>query len=270
MPSAVTGSLSHTLQEIALGRTRVFTAARGNGPLVLFVHGGFHGAWCWADWLAQFAAQNIPAAAIDLAGHGGLPQPVDFTMLGVADMARDVAGAAKALGGEIVLAGHSLGALTVMAAAADVKPVAMILLAPAPPANVPDVRLLAPFPTDQAVAPPPTERARKWFFAGRDAVDVDSYVARLCPESPVFLNDLYNRNVTVDPAWTKGPSLCVSGGRDESPLHHTGQDEKIASFYGAELLVEPDAGHCLMAERNGAAASICDWLRRKGLAGNVS
>lgn len=259
-----------TLQEIPLFRARVWTTVGGQTPRLLFVHGGFHGAWCWSPWLEHFAAHNIPAAAIDLTGHGGLQQPADFITLSLVDMARDVSAAARALGGDMILAGHSLGALTVMAAAAEVKPVGMILLAPAPPANVADVRLLPPFPTENPVAPPPPERARKWFFAGRDEVDAAAYAARLCPESPAFLNDLYSRSITVDPAWTTGPSLCVSGGSDDSPLHHAGQDEKIAAFYGAEFITVPDGGHCLMAEHNAAPALICDWLRRNGLVSPVS
>jgi len=239
---------------------RLFSIA-GKGLPLLFIHGGFHGAWCWAPFLLYFAARGRAVAAIDLRGHGGLVQDADFARAGVAQMCEDVIEAAAALGGEVILAGHSLGALVAMAAAEPIRPHGLVLLAPQPPANVRDVRLLPPFPRDGLVAPPPTERARKWLFGGRDG-DLTPYLARLCPESPAFLNDLYERQVSVTPAWVRGPVLCLSGGRDDSPLHVAGQDGAIAAFYGTTVMRIPDASHCLMADdaRNTGAGLIADWL----------
>ena len=252
-----------------LTRGRLFSTARGQGPIVLFVHGGFHGAWCWAPFLTTFNTHNVPAAALDLTGHGGLAQSDDFIKMGIAEMAADIVEAAARLGGPIVLAGHSLGALATMAAAEHIQPQGLILLAPAPPANIAGLRLLPPFPDDRAVVPPTAERARKWFLGGYAGSDIAEYVARLCPESPAFLNDLYRRNITVDPGWVRGPTLCVSGAADDTPLHPAGQDEAIAAFIGAELQKLPHAGHCFMLDdsRESAAALLLNWLRRHDLAG---
>jgi len=251
-----------------VGRSRLTATARGQGPAVLFVHGGFHGSWCWTPFLAFLKSHNVSVAAMDLPGHGGLKPPANFANLGVADMASEIAQAARHLGGDIILAGHSLGALAVMAAAAIVKPKALILLAPAPPANVYGVKLLPPFPTDTPVAPPPEARARKWFMSGLNNADLTPYMARLCPESPAFLNDLYNRNITVDPNWIQGPTLCLSGGQDDSPLHPKGQDEAVAAFFAAELQTLPEAGHCLMLDdsRHTAADLLLTWLKQNKLA----
>ena len=39
---------------------------------VLFVHGAYTGAWCWAEhFLDWFAAAGHPAHAVSLSGHGG-------------------------------------------------------------------------------------------------------------------------------------------------------------------------------------------------------
>ncbi|HIC81784.1 MAG TPA: hypothetical protein EYP07_12600, partial [Kiloniellaceae bacterium] len=76
----------------ALGRALGRTAEDGaEGPALLFVHGAHHGAWCFAAYLAFFDALGIPAAALDLRGHGGLPQDAAFCRQGVAAMAEDVA-----------------------------------------------------------------------------------------------------------------------------------------------------------------------------------
>ena len=264
------GSLEN-LNAQPLSRGRLYSTARGQGPALLFVHGGFHGAWCWAPFLAFFRAQGVPAAAVDLSGHGGLAQPADFLTMGVNDMAADIEEAAARLGSPVILAGHSLGALAAMAAAQHVKPCGLILLAPAPPANVTGVRLLAPFPDNHAVAPPGEERARKWFLNGTIGADITAYLLRLCPESPAFLNDLYRRKITVDPAWIQGPALCVSAAADDTALHPAGQDEAVAAFFSAELQKLPHAGHCFMLDdsRENAAALILDWLRRHDLTGRV-
>jgi pimeloyl-ACP methyl ester carboxylesterase len=36
----------------------------------VFVHGGFHAAWCWARTIAELEALGHEAAAVDLPGHG--------------------------------------------------------------------------------------------------------------------------------------------------------------------------------------------------------
>jgi len=249
--------------------TRLFLAPGDSDmPTLLLVHGGFHGAWCWTSFLALFTRAGIPSAALDLCGHGGQVPPDDFLTRGAEAMASDIAEAAAVLGGNVVLVGHSLGALAAMLAAKTVAPRGMILLAPAPPANVTDVRLLPPFPADTLVAPPPEDRARKWFLAGYSGDDIAPYVARLCAESPAFLNDLYERRIAVKSGWIKGPVLCLSGGKDDTALHRAGQDERIAAFYDAELITLPNAGHCMMLDDScdTAASSIVAWLRRKELA----
>lgn len=37
---------------------------------ILFIHGYWHGAWCWADVLARVTAAGARALAVDMAGHG--------------------------------------------------------------------------------------------------------------------------------------------------------------------------------------------------------
>ena len=41
---------------------------------LLFVHGGAHAAWCWAEhFLNAFAANGYRALAVSLRGHGASP-----------------------------------------------------------------------------------------------------------------------------------------------------------------------------------------------------
>src|SRR6202008_4139991 len=46
-----------------------------NAP-VLFVHGAWHGAWCWDEhFLDFFAAKGYRSLAVSLRGHGKSPAP---------------------------------------------------------------------------------------------------------------------------------------------------------------------------------------------------
>ena len=43
-------------------------------PPVVFIHGTFHGAWCWEQhWLEHFSKAGLEAHAISLRGTSGSP-----------------------------------------------------------------------------------------------------------------------------------------------------------------------------------------------------
>ena len=42
-------------------------AEPGGRPPLIFIHGAWHGAWCWERFLDYFAARGYPCYAVDLA-----------------------------------------------------------------------------------------------------------------------------------------------------------------------------------------------------------
>src|SRR3546814_6521354 len=92
---------------VAGGRLITARAAAPGRPTLLWVPGAFHGAWCYAHYLQFFAAQGVACAALDLPGHGGLPQAPGFTRLAIADLAACVMAACEHIGGPVIVAGHS-------------------------------------------------------------------------------------------------------------------------------------------------------------------
>ncbi len=82
----------------------------------VLVHGGAHGAWCWAPLLPLLEA---PAWALDLPGRGR--RPADLRRLSCADWAgsvvRDIEGAGLS---DVVLVGHSLAGVTLPRVAARI------------------------------------------------------------------------------------------------------------------------------------------------------
>ena len=206
--------------------------------------------------MAHLAAEGIGAAAIDLRGHGGLVQSADFPDQGLWEMVEDVREAAQSLPSGIRLAGHSLGARVALHAAAGMSFRGLALLAPAARS-----RVLPRFSSGRSVAPPPADRAGKWFLSG-GGVEIANYLARLCPESPRFLNDCFHDAAEVDPGAVTCPILCLSGGKDGSPLHPAGQDEEIAARFRARLYKIPQSGHCMMMDggRRLAVEHILQWI----------
>lgn len=80
---------------------------------VVLVHGGFHGAWCWADVLPLI---ERPAVAVDLPGRGARPAAGErVTFSRCVDAVLDDAD--RAGFDRFLLVGHSLGGLTIAATA---------------------------------------------------------------------------------------------------------------------------------------------------------
>ncbi|WP_270935584.1 alpha/beta fold hydrolase [Falsiroseomonas oryzae] len=250
-------------RRVVLSRGAVFVGS-GVGVPILCIPGGYHGAWCFTPWLKLFAEAGIAAAALEPRGKGTLDAAAD-PATGVEDYAADAVEAAAALGGRVVLLGHSLGALVAMRAAARMEGVAGLLLAaPSPPGNLPEA---APVPTvpEGALLRPPVEKvvvAR--YLGGMRPEGLSAYRAALSPESPRALNDRYALRIPVEPARLAGvPVLVLEAGRDDPERHPAGQDEAIARFLDGAHQLLPEAPHCLMTGpwAVAGAAPLIAWHR---------
>lgn len=82
-------------------------------PLVVLVHGAWHGAWCWAPLQARLDDAGIASLAIDLPGHGVSTAPLT-DMHGDAQHVADVV---ETLDRPVVLVGHSYGGAVITEAA---------------------------------------------------------------------------------------------------------------------------------------------------------
>lgn len=91
------------------------------GPPLLFVHGAWHGAWVWENFLPWFAERGYRSYALDLRGHGQLargsatdPDPAPLLRHRVADYVADLSAAVAQVGSPApVLVGHSMGGMIV-------------------------------------------------------------------------------------------------------------------------------------------------------------
>ena len=84
-------------------------------PPFLLIHGAWHGAWCWDKLIPALAARGRKAIAIDLPGGGDDPTPLAEVTLDLC--AQRVTEALEALGEPAILLGHSMGGISITAAA---------------------------------------------------------------------------------------------------------------------------------------------------------
>ncbi|MGB3434072.1 alpha/beta hydrolase [Achromobacter sp.] len=268
-PSAHTDPLDFSLADrlparpAGQGRLIIGAAPQDDRPGLLFVPGAYHGAWCYAHYLDYFARAGLACAALDLRGHGALPQDDSFTSASIADLGQDVSGALDALARPTVVVGHSMGALPALLAASQRTMAGVVLLAPSPPGDLPGAQALPPVPEGAPRHAPNHNEIRARFLATSPDRDVASVSQRLCAESPQVLNDRYLLRVPVDAAAIDAPGLCLEAGLDTHDRHPPGQDLAIARRFGFSHAVLAGQPHCMMYadQWQASAAAILEWHR---------
>jgi pimeloyl-ACP methyl ester carboxylesterase len=133
-------SLSAGVVGTGLAMSGVANAARENSkPTFVFVHGAWHGGWCWAEVVRLLAEQGYDGVTLDLPGHGLRAQfPSAYTALpqNAAGLGTEVSPLASVTldnyrdhvlsiieglvdngSGPVILVGHSLGGVTLNAVA---------------------------------------------------------------------------------------------------------------------------------------------------------
>lgn len=214
--------------------------------IALFVHGAFHGAWCYAAYLEYLDRHGIAAGALDLTGHGGLGQPSGFHEFGVVRFARDVTDAIDDLNRRVFLVGHSVGALICIYAAQALELTGLGLLAPSPPGNLPNASPVRLRPAGRPVEVPTLEYFSNTYLKQETGWDMTGIHSKLCPESSTLMNERYSLQIVVDPNKIVRRGFCIEAGREDTVRHPVGQDLGVAEFLGLRHILLPSAPHCMM------------------------
>ncbi len=241
---------------------------------LLFVHGAWHGAWCWDEYfLDYFAEKGYRTLALSLRGHGNSSAQGSMRLCSIADFVDDVDSVAKSLPEPPVVVGHSLGGFVVQKYLESHDTPAAVLLASAPPSGITGFLLRRfkrhPWHTAAALARTRSlrgvggtpELARETFFsASITEADLARYTALLCEE--------YALKIAIDMLWLNLPKpqlvtapLLVLGAEDD--VCFTQQEVlSTAAAYQTEAEFFPKMSHDMMLDPGWIAVAerIHAWL----------
>lgn len=226
-------------------------------PPVLFVHGLWHGAWCWNEhFVPWFRERGYDATAITLRRHDRR-HPPGLRTTRIKDYVEDVVNAAARMPSPPVLVGHSMGGFVVQKYLEDHSAPAGVLVASIPPSGIlgatlrtaarHPLRLLAANLTWSLYGIVKTPaRAREMFFGPELSDDlVATYQSRLTDDAYLaYLDLLFFVRPNIE-AVRRTPLLVLGGEKDWTIS--AAEVAATASAYGAELSTFPGS-HDLMLE----------------------
>ena len=244
---------------------------------VLFVHGAWHGAWCWDEYFLDFFAQEgYRSLAVSLRGHGKSPAPKPMRLCSIADFVDDVASIADSLPERPVVVGHSLGGFVVQKYLESHDAPAAVLVASAPPSGIAGFLLrrfkrhpwytassLAVTKTLRSVGGTP-ELARETFFSElTPEADVVRYTAQLCEEYAGKLAlDMLLLNLPR-PSLVTTPLLVL--GAEDDVCFTQAEVRATAAAYHTEAEIYPKMSHDMMLDPGWASVAerIHAWLQTR-------
>lgn len=260
------------MREVLVARPR---GAEQDVPL-LFVHGAWHGAWCWAEhFLDWFAARGYASHAVSLRHHAGSRGPGSLRSSSVDDYVDDVFAVAAELSAPPVVIGHSMGGFVTQRYLCRGLPAAgAVLLAAVPchgvlgttiriarrqPFRFAQLNLtmsLAPLVSTQALA-------RELFFSHDvDPTDLERWFLQLGDESyRAFLDMLLQRPI---PRGEHPPVHVVGATRDRIIVARS--LEATANAWGTAVDWH-DAAHDMMLEPawEAVATSVLRFVEQRVL-----
>jgi pimeloyl-ACP methyl ester carboxylesterase len=247
---------------------------------ILFVHGAWHGAWCWEDnFLPYFAEHGYRASALSLRGHGKSESPKRFRLARINQYVDDVAQVAARFDTPPIIVGHSMGGQVAQRYLESHPAPAAILLASVPPRGVLrttlKVAVTHPIAFTHAnltwklypiIGSP--RRARKLLFSRDLPQDqLARNFARLQNEAYLAYLDMivfslpHPRRVRR----RNTPVLVLGGDRDA--IFTVREARRTARAYRTEAKIFPGMAHDMMLEPGwrDVADTMLAWLTSRGL-----
>ena len=244
---------------------------------LLFVHGAWHGAWCWAEhFLPYFSNHGFASYAISLRGHGQSPINGSVHFARIHDYVADVEEVVAQLPSAPVLIGHSMGGFIIQKYLERHNAPGASLLASPPPSGARraalrmaqrDVRSLVQVSLKMSLYPPidsPEKTRRLLFSADMPDELVEAYFRKLEDDSYLAYLDML-LFALPDPRHVKTPLLVLGAADDQN--FSTEEIKATAHAYHAPYEVFPHMAHDMMLEQGweAVATRMVTWLQSRGI-----
>lgn len=243
---------------------------------LLFIHGAYTAAWCWAEhFLPWFAAQGYAAHAVSLSGHGGSAGRDRLDSLSIADYVADVAEVAATLPAPPVLIGHSMGGFVVQKYLEQHEAPAAVLMCAVPPQGLMSSAfglmfgrpaLMSDLNRLMSGGQVAIDSLREALFAQPiSSEDLKRYYRFAQAESHRAIWDMTLFALPSPHLLREVPLLVLGGELDH--LIPASLVEMTARSYDRQAEIFPGMGHGMMLERDWQlpAQRIVDWLKERGL-----
>jgi pimeloyl-ACP methyl ester carboxylesterase len=244
---------------------------------LLFVHGAWHGSWCWKEhFLPYFAQHGYASYTFDLRGHGASEGGKRLRWTRIADYVADVEQVARQFDHQPLLIGHSMGGLVVQKYLETHQAPAAILLASVPPTGVLRTTLSIarrhPLPFLKAnatlklypIVGTPALTREAFFPADMPDEEVQRYFALIRDESYRAFLDMMVFNLP-HPKRVKTPMLVL--GAEYDTIFTPKEVRATARAYHTEATIFPSMAHDVMLGNDwqDVADHMLHWLNERGV-----
>ncbi len=244
---------------------------------VLFIHGMWHGAWCWQEYFLPYFTQNgYDAYALSLRGHAGSDGHAGLRWHSIADYVSDMEQVIGQIGKPLVLIGHSMGGYVIQKFLETHSAPAAVLLNSVPTVTVwpATFRVLAKHPLSvikaigtlkmYPIVENPQLAQDALFSKDMPFETVKKYHSQMQDESFRAYADMLGINL-LHPKRVQTPLLVI--GAAEDAVIGASDVRATAKAYGTEAVFVPGLAHDVMLEAGwrSVAERILSWLKDKGL-----
>jgi non-heme chloroperoxidase len=248
---------------------------------LLFLHGAFAGAWCWAEsFLPGFASQGWDSTAFSFRGHGESGGRDSLNGFGIEDYVRDLASVLEDFQHPPILIGHSMGGFVAMRYLEQhgvARASGLVLMATVPPGGLmgPSLSMMAFQPSlfygiglvqsghPQAAGVETLKQAL--FTPDTPHGMADLYYSRMTGESQRAVMELHG-SVRVAPAALRGALPMQVLGAEKDALIPPAYVRATGRALGSPAKILPDIGHGMMLGREAhvSAGAVAQWLADNG------
>ncbi len=240
------------------------TDKKSESPPLLFIHGAWHGAWCWENFLNYFPQKGFDCFAPSLCGHGKSGNDKSLKTTRLDDYVENIRSVVDSIfseyGKKPVIVGHSMGGLVAQKyLETDHEIPKAFLLAPVPKHGAwqASLRMARRLPLQFALLNltwslwplvGTKKRTQKAFFSENIPDNkLNKYFLLMQDETYLgFLDMLIFR--LPSPKKVKTPVLVL--GAENDRIFSVKEIKSTAKAYGTEAVIFDDMAHDMMLEEN--------------------